>query len=84
MRRRDRIEDSPSPLEPDRTALLRGPFGAGQKRGSGESITVRGLAQVQMGVGQDSGGRAAPAQAARSAFFTDTDMDVTAGLVVGT
>ncbi len=50
---------------------------------SGDSITVGGLAEVQMGAGQDSCGRGAPAQAIQGRLANDAGTDVTGALVVG-
>ncbi|MBK8477893.1 MAG: immunoglobulin domain-containing protein [Opitutaceae bacterium] len=49
---------------------------------SGDGILVGGLAQVQMGAGQDSCGRAAPARAIQGRLVDDADADVTSALVV--
>ncbi len=49
---------------------------------TGDGILVGGLAQVQMGAGQDSCGRAAPARAIQGRLVDDSDTDVTASLVV--
>ena len=48
-----------------------------------DSITVGGLAQVTMGAGQDSCGRAAIAQAIQTHLVNDAGTDVTTALVVG-
>ncbi|MBK8476506.1 MAG: putative Ig domain-containing protein [Opitutaceae bacterium] len=48
-----------------------------------DSLTVGGLAQVQMGAGQDSCGRAAPASAIGTRLLDDTGADRTAALVTG-
>ena len=46
-------------------------------------LTVSGLSQVQMGAGQDSCGRAAPAQAIRTSLVNEAGANVTDALVVG-
>ncbi len=46
------------------------------------SIAVSGLAEVQMGAGQDSCGRAAAAQAIQSELTNDAGVNVTSSLVV--
>lgn len=48
-----------------------------------DSITVNGLTQVQMGEGQDSCGKAAPAQVIQGRLVDPADNDVTPALVVG-
>ncbi|MBK8477898.1 MAG: hypothetical protein IPL39_16810 [Opitutaceae bacterium] len=50
---------------------------------SGDSITVGGLAEVQMGAGQDSCGRGAAAKAIQCRLANDAGTDVTSALVVG-
>ncbi|MBK8474751.1 MAG: hypothetical protein IPL39_00150 [Opitutaceae bacterium] len=47
------------------------------------AIAVSGLAQVQMGAGQDSSGGAAPAQAIQAQLVDDDGANVTARLVAG-
>ncbi len=46
-------------------------------------LTVSGLSQVQMGAGQDSCGRPAPAQAIQTRLVEDNGTDVTPALVTG-
>ncbi len=50
---------------------------------NGDSVTVSGLAEVQMGAGQDSCGRAAAAAAIGTRLLTPEGTDVTASVVVG-
>ncbi|MBK8475318.1 MAG: putative Ig domain-containing protein [Opitutaceae bacterium] len=50
---------------------------------NGDVLTVSGLASVTMGAGQDSCGRAAPAQAIATRLLKDDGTDVTAGVVTG-
>ncbi|MBK8476203.1 MAG: immunoglobulin domain-containing protein [Opitutaceae bacterium] len=50
---------------------------------NGDGISVSGLSQVQMGAGQDSCGRPAPAQTIQTRLFDVDDVDVTAGLLIG-
>ncbi|MBK8476188.1 MAG: immunoglobulin domain-containing protein [Opitutaceae bacterium] len=49
----------------------------------GDSITVGGLSHVTMGAGQDSCGRAAPAQTIQTRLVEDNGTDVTTSLVTG-
>ncbi|MBK8476204.1 MAG: hypothetical protein IPL39_07765 [Opitutaceae bacterium] len=49
----------------------------------GDSITVGGLSHVTMGAGQDSCGRAAPAQTIQTRLVDDNGTDVTTTVVTG-
>ena len=57
--------------------------GSSLTQSAGDSISVSGLSQVQMGAGQDSCGRPAPAQAIQTRLLDAAGIDVTAALVVG-
>ncbi|MBK8476504.1 MAG: immunoglobulin domain-containing protein [Opitutaceae bacterium] len=57
--------------------------GTSLAQSNGHSVTVGGLAQVQMGAGQDSCGRPAPASAIGTRLLDDAGVDRTAALVVG-
>ncbi len=48
-----------------------------------DSLTVRGLTQVQMGAGQSSAGTVAPAQAIQARLIDDDGTDVTTAIVTG-
>ncbi|MBK8475316.1 MAG: immunoglobulin domain-containing protein [Opitutaceae bacterium] len=50
---------------------------------NGDSLTVQGLIQVQMGAGQSSAGTAAPAQAIQTRLIEDDGTDVTTAIVTG-
>ncbi len=50
---------------------------------NGDVLTVSGLSQVQMGAGQDSCGRGAPAATIQTRLLTDDGTDVTAAVVTG-
>ncbi len=57
--------------------------GSSLHQSSGDSISVAGLAGVQMGAGQDSCGRPAPAAWIRTRLLAPDGTDVTAAVVTG-